>query len=308
MNHHNCKISVFGAFLSILALSSCATVPQNFSDQVASSPQLEVAPQMANSAAPPPPAPDSVPQKQPQLIKRAQLTLVVQSLNETLESVTALIQRQQGDILQFSESQPQSGLSRHTANLELRVPQDKLESTLDTLSELGTVENRSITAEDVSDQLVDIQARLRNLRKSEEMVLKIMERSGSVGEVLEVANQLSNIRDSIERLDAQFRNLQNQVAYSTISLNLEAPVSAENQPQFNFGLQVGEAWGEASHAVTTFSFTLLSLALWLLAFTPYFLLVGGGSLWLSTLAKKTVLNPFAQAIVITVGWVRVKSW
>lgn len=67
---------------------------------------------------------------------------------------------------------------------------------------MGTVENQMITAEDVSDQLVDVQARLRNLRKSEEMVLKIMERSGSVGDVLKAANELSTIRESIERIDA----------------------------------------------------------------------------------------------------------
>ena len=85
MNHHYRRIRFLWAFLSILAVSSCATVPQNFSDEVASSPQLEVAPQMASPAAPPPPTPDSVPQKQPQLIKRAQLTLVVKSLDDTLE-------------------------------------------------------------------------------------------------------------------------------------------------------------------------------------------------------------------------------
>lgn len=260
-------------------MTSCASAPSSFSDKVMSSPQLqEVAPQAAAPPADPPPpqpSPDSVPQKQPQLIKRAELTLVVQSLDETLSSVTVLVQRQQGDILRFADYQPENNSSRHTANLELRVPQNKLESTLDTLIQLGTVENRLITAEDVSDQLVDTQARLRNLRKSEEMVLKIMERSGSVGEVLQVANELSNIRESIERLDAQLRNLQNQVAYSTITLNLEVAVSASSPSQSSFGLQVRETWGKATHAVTEVTFGLFGVIVWLLAFSPYFLLVGG---------------------------------
>lgn len=132
-----------------------------------------------------------------------------------------------------------------------------------------------ITAEDVSDQLVDVQARLRNLRKSEEMVLKIMERSGSVGDVLKAANELSTIRESIERIDAQLRNLQNQVAYSTIDLTIESSVSV-SPAQENLGLRVQETWGKATHTMGEFTWLLVGLILWLLAFSPYLLIIGGG--------------------------------
>lgn len=302
MNHHYSRTRFFWALLSIISLSSCASAPKNFSGESASSPQLEVAPQIADIAPAPPaisppssPPPDAVPQKQPQLIKRAQLTLVVQSLDEIMPSVTVLVQRQQGDILRFEDRQSQSGSSRQTAFLELRVPQNKLESTLDALTQLGTVENRMITAEDVSDQLVDTQARLRNLRKSEEMVLKIMERSGSVGEVLQVSNELSNIRESIERLDAQLRNLQNQVAYSMITLNLEEAVSASSQPQPDLGLQIGETWGKAQNAVTELTLALVSLMVWLLAFSPYFILVGGAVYGYRRWRKQQVNNKDSQS-------------
>jgi hypothetical protein len=302
MNYPHSRIRFLWALVSIISLSSCASAPQNFSGESGSSPQLEVAPQIADIApAPPPISPpssppaDAVPQKQPQLIKRAQLTLVVQSLDEIMPSVTVLVQRQQGDILRFEDRQSQSGSSRQTAFLELRVPQNKLESTLDALTQLGTVENRMITAEDVSDQLVDTQARLRNLRKSEEMVLKIMERSGSVGEVLQVSNELSNIRESIERLDAQLRNLQNQVAYSMITLNLEEAVSA-SKPQPGLGLQVGESWGKAQNAVTELTFALVSLMVWLLAFSPYFILVGGGVYGYRRWRKQQVNNKDSQSL------------
>ncbi|MCZ0901313.1 DUF4349 domain-containing protein, partial [Microcoleus sp. HI-ES] len=145
---------------------------------------------------------------------------------------------------------------------------------LDTLAKLGTVENRSLTAEDVTDQLVDSEARLRNLRKSEEMVLKIMERSGSVGDVLKAAQELSNIRESIERIDAQLKSLRNQVAYSTISLTLEAAVSAQQTPEPSLGLRVQETWGKATHSVGELTLGLFGLGIWLLAYSPYLLLIG----------------------------------
>lgn len=268
-----------GLIISILALSSCSAVNETNSAKMINSPASAPAPlaaadglEMANSA---PQQTTTEPKKQSQLIKRAQLTLIVQSIHQTTESITEIIKKQQGDILKFEAQKSPDNSQRQTAYLEFRVPQQRLETTLNALAKLGTVENQMITAEDVSDQLVDVQARLRNLRKSEEMVLKIMERSGSVGDVLKAANELSTIRESIERIDAQLRNLQNQVAYSTINLRIESLVSVTPAPD-NLGLRVQETWGKATHTMGEFTWLLVGLVLWLLAFSPYLLIMGGG--------------------------------
>lgn len=215
------------------------------------------------------------PRTLPQLIKKAELTLVVGSIDKTMQQVSALVKKQQGDILGFQDSQPTDPSSRQTASMQLRIPSQKLDATLDALAKLGNVESRSLTAEDVSDQLVDFQARLKNLQKSEEALLKIMERSGSVRDVLQVSQQLSNTRESIERISAQLKSLQNQVAYSTITLNLQAAVSAAPASGTPVGLRVQESWGKATHSVGEFTMGLLSLTIWLFAFSPYFLVAGG---------------------------------
>lgn len=266
---------LLGLTLSILALSSCggqANKPRISSS--ATTPLVIADTGGMITSAPEKTLPE--PKKQSQLIKRAQLTLVVQSIHQTTESITQIIQKQQGDILKFEAQKSPDNSQRQTAYLEFRVPQQRLEITLNLLAKLGTVENQTITAEDVSDQLVDFQARLRNLRKSEEMILKIMERSGSVGDVLKTANELSTIRESIERIDAQLRNLQNQVAYSTINLTLESAVSAASTPN-NWGLRIQETWGTATHTMAEFTWILVGLMLWLLAFSPYLLIIGGAA-------------------------------
>ena len=132
----------------------------------------------------------SIPAGKPQLIKRTEIAVTLASVDNGIEQVASIVRRQQGDILELQD-QRTSGDRRH-AYLRLRVPQAKLETTLAAIGELGTVDRRSITAE-VSNQLVDLKARLRNLRKSEESLLKIMERSGSVADVLEVARELSRV-------------------------------------------------------------------------------------------------------------------
>src|SRR4028119_138459 len=240
-------VALFLTLSSAIALPSCGG-----SQQTGSAPGGAASPssgqnEMATSAPPPPPAAQraaggsqtaAVPKKaaetpatRPQLIKKAELSVVVKSIDATTKSVTNIVEKQQGDILGFQNQKPPDSSVRQTASVQIRVPQERLETTLEALAKLGTVENRALTAQDVTEQLVDSEARLRNLRKSEEMVLKIMERSGSVGDVLKASQELSNIRESIERIDAQLKSLRNQVAYSTISLTLEAAVSAQQTPE-----------------------------------------------------------------------------
>ncbi|MEG4814456.1 DUF4349 domain-containing protein [Microcoleus sp. K5-D4] len=282
-------VAIFLTVSSTIALPSCGGAQTSSSAPggagSSSGPENQVAASAPQSApAPEPAAPRSqtaaVPKKaaetpatRPQLIKKAELSVVVKSIDATTKSVTNIVEKQQGDILGFQNQKPPDSSVRQTASVEIRVPQERLETTLEALAKLGTVENRSLTAEDVTAQLVDSEARLRNLRKSEEMVLKIMERSGSVGDVLKAAQELSNIRESIERIDAQLKSLRNQVAYSTISLTLEAAVSAQQTQEPSLGLRVQETWGKATHSVGELTLGLFALGIWLLAYSPYFLLI-----------------------------------
>ena len=285
-------VVAFLTLSSAIALPSCGSPPPNPTRNEAlpslASPSSREN-HFAESAPPPPPSAQraaggsqtaavskkvaETPATRPQLIKKAQLSLVVKSLDASSKSVTNIVEKQQGDILGFQNQKPPDSSVRQTASVEIRVPQERLETTLEALAKLGTVENRSLTAEDVTNQLVDSEARLRNLRKSEEMVLKIMERSGSVGDVLKASQELSNIRESIERIDAQLKSLRNQVAYSTISLTLEAAVSAQQTPEPSLGLRVQETWGKATHSVSELTLGLFGLGIWLLAYSPYFLLI-----------------------------------
>jgi hypothetical protein len=220
------------------------------------------------------PAKAETPATPPQLIKKAELSLVVKSIDESTKSVTDIVKKRQGDILGFQTEKPPDTSIRQTASMNIRVPQEQLETTLNALSKLGNVQNRALSAEDVTTQLVDSEARLRNLRKSEEMVLKIMERSGSIGDVLKASKELSNIRESIERIDAQLKSLRNQVAYSTINLTLESAVSATQTAEPSLGLRMQETWGQATHSVSELTLGLLGLMIWLLAYSPYFLVIG----------------------------------
>jgi hypothetical protein len=268
---------LLSALLGGVIFTSCASVPQPSNQAL----PLRQADQAANEAA----LTNSnvsqkaeatpVPRARPQLIKKAAISLIVNSVDQSVDAVSQIINKQQGDLIGLKEQQPTKENARHTASIQIRVPQNLLESTLDDLAKLGTLKGRNITAEDVGDRLVDFQARLTNLQKTEANLQKIMDRAGSVRDVLSVAQELSNVRESIEQINAQLKNLQNQVAYSTITLNLEAAVSSTS-PQRGLGEQIQETWNNSTYSFGTFTVGLLKLGIWLIVYTPYWLILAAG--------------------------------
>ncbi len=279
---------VVGALLGGALLVSCGSPPSKMSggtpmmDQTMSSPAADpasVAEQPASMPEQKIAQSDAAPQARPQLIRRAELRVIVESIPKTLKTIDTVLQKQRGDVLNASTQQPTQPNSHRTAFMTIRVPQERLDATLAELAQLGTVELQSVTAEDVSTQLVDFEARLKNLRRTEETLLKIMDRSGSVGDVLKVAQELGNVRQTIEQIDAQLTSLKNQVAFSTISLNLQEIATAGTITPRSTPLQVGETWRNSTRSLRDFSVGVLRLIIWCLVYSPYWAILVG-SIWL----------------------------
>lgn len=218
-----------------------------------------------------------VPRSRPQLIKQAELILRVESVEQSIEQATAIAQQQQGDVVQLRDQLPSRATTPQTASLTLRIPQINLDAALTALSDLGQVQQQTITTEDVSNQLVDYQARLRNLRKQEELLLDIMDRSGGVGDVLQVARELSGVRSTIEQIDAQLSDLQDRVAYSTITISLEGAI-ANNASDLELTQQLQNTWVHATQSVGDFTVDLMQLGIWLMVYSPYWLILAGGGI------------------------------
>lgn len=210
-------------------------------------------------------------QATPQLVKRATLVLTLTEIDGAMAQVQTVVRQAQGDLLQLEDSRRPEGTA-HRVYMTLRVPQAQLDPTLAALRELGTVQSQSLSAEDVSSQLVDLEARIKNLRQSEEALQSIMERSGEISHVLEVARELGNVRDSIERLSAQQQNLQRQVAYSTIDLTLQSPITTV-PPLRPVSETLGNTWQAATQSVQAFTVGGLKIGLWFLAYSPYWVVL-----------------------------------
>ncbi len=206
----------------------------------------------------------------PQLIRTGNIYLIVPDVEAALRQLAGVAQLQFGDIVSLDDQTPYQPGIRHSAQVQISVPSDRFDQTMSALAALGTVQARSISAENVSDQIVDAQARLRNLRRTEGDMLRIMDRAGKIPDVLEVTQQIAQVREQIEQLDAQLQSMQHRVAYSTISIGIQDEKPAATVEP-SAGVQIADAWKAALISVKKVSVKLVSRLLTIIAFAPFWL-------------------------------------
>jgi hypothetical protein len=110
-----------------------------------------------------------------------------------------------------------------SGELTVRVPADRFDAMRQALGELGRVESQSIRGDDVSAQLVDYDARLKNLQAQEDALRVLVGQAKAVGDVLQVQSSLFTVRQQIEQLKAQKANLEQAAALATIHVSLFEP-------------------------------------------------------------------------------------
>ncbi len=208
------------------------------------------------------------PFERPQIIRTGSMSLLVPDVEKTLARLQDIAQLEFGDVLALDDTTPSQPGERHTATLTLNVPQDRFMPTMDAIAKLGGVQTRTVSAEDVTNQIVDSQARLKNLRHTEDDLLRIMDRQGKVADLLDVQNQISSTRDEIEQLDAQLKSMQHRVAYSAISVSLTDEIPAALVGP-GAGTQLGDAWQTALRDSKELALRIAAGVLRVVAFAPY---------------------------------------
>ncbi len=117
------------------------------------------------------------------------------------------------------------------ADYTLRVPAEKLPALLAELRRLGRVQNEQLSTDEVTEQVVDLEARIRNSRNTEQRLIAVLnDRTGKVRDILEVEREIARTREEIERMDAQRLNLMNRVQLATVQVALLEEFKAQLQP------------------------------------------------------------------------------
>ncbi len=144
------------------------------------------------------------------LIRSGSLNLrvkVPESIRPNIEEIAADI----GGRVQEWSSQEDKWL-----NMTLRVPEPRLDEAMDRIAKLGKVVGRSLQARDVTEQLIDLEARLKNLRALRDRLRSYLEQATNLSEILEVERELTRVQSEVEALEAKLKILKDRVSMSEL--------------------------------------------------------------------------------------------
>jgi hypothetical protein len=163
-----------------------------------------------------------------------------------------------------------------SAQIVLRVPSDKFDEALNQLARLGTEESRSKQTEDVTEQVVDLEARLATQRASVDRVRALLAQATTIGEVVSIESELTRREADLASLEQRRERLAGLVALSTITAYLHGPDAevVPDEPDTGFLAGLKSGWRAFLESVKI----LLTVAGWLLPwaiaiFVPIWLLI-----------------------------------
>ena len=158
------------------------------------------------------------PQFEQKIIKNANLRFQVADYPKSLNAIQNLLKNYGAFLVSSNEMRVDNSLEN---NFIIRVPSKNLDALVNKLTEQSLyLDYKNITSEDVTTEFVDISARIKAKKAVEERYLELLKQAKTVKDIIEVENQLRQIREEIESTQARINYINQQVSYSTINLQI----------------------------------------------------------------------------------------
>jgi hypothetical protein len=148
------------------------------------------------------------------IIYTAKFTMAVSKVDESLATVER-IARDQGGFLAV----------KHDREIVVRVPREKFEITMAAIGKTGDVLHRDIQAQDVTEEVVDLEIRIKNAHAMQDR-LKALLQKAAVKEAIEIEKELNRVTQELELLEGKIKVLKDKIAYSTITVSFEPRTSS----------------------------------------------------------------------------------
>lgn len=217
------------------------------------------------------------------VIYNAYVSLETPNIEAVLAKIRLLAESMGGYVAGSSRS---SFGTQAIAEMTIRVPKDKFRGAVQEIEGYGKVLDESTTSEDVTQQYIDLKARLHNLQKQEQRLREILELTRTVDEILKVENELSRVRGEIDSLQGQINYLERNVEMSLISVRLVEPAPPFTPP--------GMDWGETFQTgLSGLFFVVRGLIVLVVSLLPLFMIAAGAYYLYRRTRRKKQVGPVA---------------
>jgi len=230
---------------------------------------FEPVPQAAPLSPQPAASPDTVVTREPLVIRTAQIFLTTPNFAKSRASLEDILKRHGGHIGALHIESPAD--TGQTLQATLRIPATQLDAAMSEIRQISRVETEQQAGQEVSRQMVDLEARLANARNAEQRLADILRRStGKIADILAVEREINRVRGDIERMDAERKNLGDQVSFAT----LDVRINEEYKAHMNVSAPstLGRLRNSAVEGYRNMADSLTGLAIFILSYGPALLL------------------------------------
>jgi len=208
------------------------------------------------------------------IIRNANLTMEVNSTTEAQQRVTSIAESHGGFVVTSESKQREDAdPAKRTLDIKLvvRIPATQFGVALDEIRKLANnLREENVTGQDVTEEFIDLEARIKTQRALELQFLEIMKQARKVEDALEVQRQIADVRTDIEKLEGRKRFLENRASLSTITINIEAPRPMVAVSTTGFGRELRDS---VSDAIDVGSAVILFLIRFVIVMIPIGLFV-----------------------------------
>jgi len=207
------------------------------------------------------------------IIRNADLSLESQSPGDAQRQITSIAEANGGFVVESQQTSSDSqATKRDIVSITVRVPSQKFAATLDQIR--GTAERvvfETVKGDDVTEEFIDIEARLKAKKGLEQQFAEIMKRAGTIQEALSVQSQLADVRSEIEKIEGRKRFLESQSTLSTIKIKLQTPEVVVMAASNGYADRVSKAFSVGLDFAMDFVLGIMTI---LIAIAPFAIIVG----------------------------------
>ncbi len=238
--------------------------------------------QMQPTADIPPPAAVDPATAGRQIIHRASLVLRVEDFGQTERKLDELVKAAGGYVAQFREERS-SGTQRG-GRWTVRVPVATFSQFVEQVGQLGIAEQRETQADDVTEEYVDLGARLKNKQQLEARLLELVAKRGDeIKDVLALETELARVREEIERMQGRLRYLTDRVALTTVEITAYERLDFQPPVATTFAGRISQTFWDSVSALRECGeacvLVVVGLAPWLMSMSLAILLLLGSLVW-----------------------------
>ena len=208
------------------------------------------------------------------IIRNAEITIEVPSTTDAQHQVTSIAETHGGFVVTSEAKQRESNdPAQRTLDIKLvvRVPSNQFGRAFDEIKKLaGNTPSENVTSQDVTEDFIDLEARIKTQKALEVQFLEIMRQANKIADALEVQRQIAEVRTDIEKLEGRKRFLENRSSLSTINVNIQTPKPVIAVTETGFRQSLREA---VSDSITLASDLVLFFARFLIMMAPVALFV-----------------------------------